>query len=69
MTSDRIDPSHEALELGGSVWFKAGAQTLGGASRIAGEGAHAMTVGEQSRCEHRADEPADSRDEDAHLTQ
>ncbi|MFL9986970.1 TOBE domain-containing protein [Paraburkholderia sediminicola] len=35
MTSDRIDPSHEALELGGSVWFKAGAQTLGGASRIA----------------------------------
>ncbi|MGB8419327.1 TOBE domain-containing protein [Paraburkholderia sp.] len=34
MTSDRIDPSHEALELGGSVWFQAGAQTLGGASRI-----------------------------------
>jgi molybdate transport system regulatory protein len=35
MTSDRTDPSHEALELGGSVWFQAGAQTLGGASRIA----------------------------------
>ena len=35
MTSNRIDPSHEALELGGSVWFQAGAQTLGGASRIA----------------------------------
>ncbi|MFL9898161.1 TOBE domain-containing protein [Paraburkholderia fungorum] len=35
MTSDRIDPSHEALELGGSVWFQAGAQTLGGAARIA----------------------------------
>jgi molybdate transport system regulatory protein len=35
MTSDRVDPSHEALELGGSVWFKAGVQTLGGASRIA----------------------------------
>jgi molybdate transport system regulatory protein len=35
MTSDRVDPSHEALELGGSVWFQAGVQTLGGASRIA----------------------------------
>jgi molybdate transport system regulatory protein len=35
MTSERIEPSHEALELGGSVWFQAGAQTLGGASRIA----------------------------------
>ncbi|MFL9858324.1 TOBE domain-containing protein [Paraburkholderia madseniana] len=35
MTSDRTDPPHEALELGGSVWFKAGVQTLGGASRIA----------------------------------
>ena len=35
MTSDRTDPSRESLELGGSVWFQAGAQTLGGASRIA----------------------------------
>ncbi|MGE8330771.1 MAG: TOBE domain-containing protein [Paraburkholderia nemoris] len=35
MTSDRTDPSRETLELGGSVWFQAGAQTLGGASRIA----------------------------------
>ncbi|ACD21101.1 TOBE domain-containing protein [Paraburkholderia phytofirmans] len=35
MTSDRTDPSLETLELGGSVWFQAGAQTLGGASRIA----------------------------------
>lgn len=35
MTSDQIDPSHESLELGGSIWFQAGAQTLGGASRIA----------------------------------
>ncbi|MFL9944937.1 TOBE domain-containing protein [Paraburkholderia agricolaris] len=35
MTSDRIDPPHESLELGGSIWFQAGAQTLGGASRIA----------------------------------
>ncbi|KFX62610.1 TOBE domain-containing protein [Paraburkholderia fungorum] len=35
MTSHRIDPSRESLELGGSIWFQAGAQTLGGASRIA----------------------------------
>ncbi|MFM0646421.1 TOBE domain-containing protein [Paraburkholderia bryophila] len=35
MTTDHSDPSHEPLELGGSVWFQAGAQTLGGASRIA----------------------------------
>ncbi|MFP3585520.1 TOBE domain-containing protein [Paraburkholderia sp. SIMBA_055] len=35
MTSDRNDSSHEPLELGGSVWFQAGANTLGGASRIA----------------------------------
>ncbi|MDE1004018.1 MAG: TOBE domain-containing protein [Paraburkholderia fungorum] len=35
MTSHRIDPPHESLELGGSIWFQAGAQTLGGASRIA----------------------------------
>jgi molybdate transport system regulatory protein len=35
MTSKRIDPSHETLELGGSVWFHAGGHTLGGASRIA----------------------------------
>lgn len=35
MTSDHPDSSHEPLELGGSVWFQAGAQTLGGAARIA----------------------------------
>jgi molybdate transport system regulatory protein len=35
MTTGHTDPSHESLELGGSVWFQAGAQTLGGASRIA----------------------------------
>lgn len=35
MTSDRDDHPHESLELGGSVWFQAGTQTLGGASRIA----------------------------------
>ncbi|HZZ11350.1 MAG TPA: TOBE domain-containing protein [Paraburkholderia sp.] len=38
MTSDQRDPSHEPhepLELGGSVWFQAGARTLGGATRIA----------------------------------
>jgi len=35
MASDRNDSSHEPLELGGSVWFQAGANTLGGASRIA----------------------------------
>jgi len=29
------DATHEPLELGGSVWFQAGEQTLGGASRIA----------------------------------
>ncbi|MGF6660566.1 molybdate transport system regulatory protein [Paraburkholderia atlantica] len=35
MTSDRPDPPRDALELGGSVWFQAGTQTLGGAARIA----------------------------------
>lgn len=35
MTSERPEPPRELLELGGSVWFQAGAQTLGGASRIA----------------------------------
>jgi molybdate transport system regulatory protein len=35
MTSDRLDPSRESLELGGSVWFQSGGHTLGGASRIA----------------------------------
>jgi molybdate transport system regulatory protein len=35
MSFDRTDLSRETLELGGSVWFQAGAQTLGGASRIA----------------------------------
>ncbi|MGF6572291.1 transcriptional regulator, ModE family [Paraburkholderia fungorum] len=35
MTSDRIDPSRESLELSGSVWFQSGGHTLGGASRIA----------------------------------
>ncbi|MBB5420550.1 TOBE domain-containing protein [Paraburkholderia atlantica] len=35
MTSDRPDLPRDALELGGSVWFQAGTQTLGGAARIA----------------------------------
>ncbi|WP_233807531.1 TOBE domain-containing protein [Paraburkholderia sp. HP33-1] len=35
MTIDRPDPARDALELGGSVWFQAGTQTLGGAARIA----------------------------------
>jgi len=35
MPTDRTDPSRESLELGGSVWFQAGTQTLGGAARIA----------------------------------
>jgi len=35
MASDRNDSSHEPLELAGSVWFQAGANALGGASRIA----------------------------------
>ncbi|MBC8723305.1 LysR family transcriptional regulator [Paraburkholderia sp. 31.1] len=35
MTIDRPDPPRDALELGGSVWFQAGTQTLGGAARIA----------------------------------
>ncbi|MEZ0600574.1 TOBE domain-containing protein [Paraburkholderia sp. IW21] len=35
MTPDRTESPHEPLELGGSVWFQAGGQTLGGASRIA----------------------------------
>ncbi|MGF6753205.1 TOBE domain-containing protein [Paraburkholderia sp. GAS334] len=36
MTGKRASRTpHEPLELGGSVWFQAGEQTLGGASRIA----------------------------------
>ncbi|MFM0340992.1 TOBE domain-containing protein [Paraburkholderia fungorum] len=35
MTTDHTGSSHEPLEIGGSVWFQAGAQTLGGAARIA----------------------------------
>ncbi|NIF78494.1 LysR family transcriptional regulator [Paraburkholderia sp. Cy-641] len=35
MPTDRTDPPRESLELGGSVWFQAGTQTLGGAARIA----------------------------------
>ncbi|WP_041725484.1 TOBE domain-containing protein [Paraburkholderia phenoliruptrix] len=35
MASESNDSSREPLELGGSVWFQAGANTLGGASRIA----------------------------------
>src|SRR6478609_10660882 len=35
MAPELNDPSHEPLEVGGSVWFQAGANTLGGASRIA----------------------------------
>jgi len=35
MASDSNDSSHEPLEIGGSVWFQAGNNTLGGASRIA----------------------------------
>jgi molybdate transport system regulatory protein len=35
MTIDRPDSPHDALELGGSVWFQAGTRTLGGAARIA----------------------------------
>ncbi|MFM0219358.1 MULTISPECIES: TOBE domain-containing protein [Paraburkholderia] len=35
MAPEFNDPSHEPLEVGGSVWFLAGANTLGGASRIA----------------------------------
>ncbi|MBB5469525.1 molybdate transport system regulatory protein [Paraburkholderia sp. CI2] len=35
MTVDRPDPPRDALEVGGSVWFQAGTQTLGGAARIA----------------------------------
>jgi molybdate transport system regulatory protein len=35
MPIDRPDPPHDALELGGSVWFQSGTQTLGGAARIA----------------------------------
>ncbi|HVE10754.1 MAG TPA: TOBE domain-containing protein [Paraburkholderia sp.] len=35
MTSNADDTPRAALELAGSVWFKSGAQTLGGASRIA----------------------------------
>ncbi|OLL27844.1 molybdenum-dependent transcriptional regulator [Burkholderia sp. SRS-W-2-2016] len=33
--TDPTDPPHDHLELGGSVWFQAGTQTLGGAARIA----------------------------------
>ncbi|MCC8396743.1 TOBE domain-containing protein [Paraburkholderia sp. MMS20-SJTR3] len=38
MTTEATDPTdqpHDPLELGGSVWFQAGTQTLGGAARIA----------------------------------
>jgi molybdate transport system regulatory protein len=35
MTSAADEASRTPLELAGSVWFKSGAQTLGGASRIA----------------------------------
>ncbi|RZF26140.1 LysR family transcriptional regulator [Paraburkholderia sp. UYCP14C] len=35
MTIDHPDPPRDGLELGGSVWFQAGTQTLGGAARIA----------------------------------
>ncbi|SMG60659.1 TOBE domain-containing protein [Paraburkholderia susongensis] len=35
MPTDRTDSRRESLELGGSVWFQYGTQTLGGASRIA----------------------------------
>ena len=35
MASESNDSSREPLELGGSVWFQTGANTLGGASRIA----------------------------------
>ena len=35
MTIDRPDSPHDPLGLGGSVWFQAGTQTLGGAARIA----------------------------------
>jgi molybdate transport system regulatory protein len=35
MTIDRSDSPRDALELGGSVWFQSGTQTLGGAARIA----------------------------------
>ncbi|MBP0592109.1 TOBE domain-containing protein [Paraburkholderia sp. LEh10] len=35
MTTDHHDISPDALQIGGSVWFRAGEQTLGGAHRIA----------------------------------
>jgi molybdate transport system regulatory protein len=35
MPPNNVDPVGKPLELGGSVWFQAGSQTLGGASRIA----------------------------------
>ncbi|MCC8405759.1 TOBE domain-containing protein [Paraburkholderia sp. MMS20-SJTN17] len=35
MTIEHPDPARDALGLGGSVWFQAGTQTLGGAARIA----------------------------------
>ncbi|BFG75415.1 TOBE domain-containing protein [Paraburkholderia terrae] len=35
MTSDNNDASHDALQFGGSVWFRSGEQSLGGTQRIA----------------------------------
>ncbi|SEJ99250.1 TOBE domain-containing protein [Paraburkholderia diazotrophica] len=35
MTTDHNDASHDPLQFGGSVWFRSGEQTLGGAQRIA----------------------------------
>jgi len=35
MTSDNNDASHDALQFGGSVWFRSGEQALGGTQRIA----------------------------------
>jgi molybdate transport system regulatory protein len=35
MSADRTDTLRDPIGLGGSVWFQAGARTLGGASRIA----------------------------------
>lgn len=35
MTTDNNDAPQQALQFGGSVWFRAGEQTLGGAQRIA----------------------------------
>ncbi|MEX3975288.1 TOBE domain-containing protein [Paraburkholderia caribensis] len=35
MTSDNNNASHDALQFGGSVWFRSGEQALGGTQRIA----------------------------------